>query len=202
MESFTHDARVVITMTRKNARARPRLALVFGCTFLVFLGVALGGCTRDVWWHRHELVTEEEAGRALEWAMTQLDAPYLWGGREPPAFDSSGIITWSYRQALGELRLRYGSLVVHDLPHRDIYRWNFERLPLEALRPGDLVYITNGTAEVTHGAMFVRWVEPYSLMEFLDASTTQQKVVIQAWPVDEEVRGQRFVAAGRLKVVR
>jgi len=50
--------------------------------------------------------------------------------------------------------------------------------------------------------MFVRWIEPYTVMEFLDASSRQQKVVIQPWPVHEEVQGQRFVAAGRLKVVR
>lgn len=168
---------------------------------VVLMAIVLLGCTGGPW-HRHQPVTEAEAQRALEWAMTQLGAPYQWGGREPPAFDSSGIITWSYRQALGVLQLRQGNRVVSDLPHREIYRWNFEPLPLEDLRPGDLVYITDGTAPVTHGAMFVRWLEPYTLMEFLDASTRQGKVVLQAWPVHEERHGQRFVAAGRLKVVR
>lgn len=170
--------------------------------WLTLLACALAGCTGAGPAWRHEPVTVEEAGKALAWAMTQLGAPYLWGGREPPAFDSSGIITWSYRQALGVLQLRYENQVVNDLPHRYIYRWNFQPLSLEELVPGDLVYISNGTAEVTHGAMFVRWIEPYTVMEFLDASSRQQKVVIQPWPVHEEVQGQRFVAAGRLKVVR
>jgi len=34
---------------------------------------------------------------ALEEAKKHLGAEYKWGGREPPAFDSSGLITWSYR---------------------------------------------------------------------------------------------------------
>jgi hypothetical protein len=75
-------------------------------------------------------------------------------------------------------------------------------LPLEELKPGDLVYITDGTNPVTHGAMFVDWVEPYKTMRFLHASTRLGKVVVEKWPVDEEVRGQTFVAAGRLKVIR
>jgi hypothetical protein len=77
------------------------------------------------------------------------------------------------------------------------------RLPLKRLRnTRDLVYIADGSAEVTHGAMLVRWVEPYTRMEFLDASTRLEKVVIQEWPINKEMHGQRFVAAGRLKVVR
>ncbi|HLT57288.1 MAG TPA: NlpC/P60 family protein [Limnochordales bacterium] len=169
---------------------------------LLALLAMLVACGEPDWQHRHGPVTEAEAQRALEWALTQLGAPYRWGGREPPAFDSSGIITWSYRQALGGLQLRYENQVVSDLPHRHIYRWNFQPLPLEELVPGDLVYLTDGTAEVTHGALFVRWVEPYTRMEFLDASTRLGRVVIQEWPVHAEVRGQRLVAAGRLKVVR
>ena len=193
--------RILLARTILVAASRT-LTPPLGALTLACLALALVGCAAGGWRYQHEPVTDAEAQRALEWAMTQLGAPYLWGGREPPAFDSSGIITWAYRQALGSLRLRYGNQVVSDLPHRHIYRWNFQPLPLERLRPGDLVYITNGTAEVTHGAMFVRWLEPYTVMEFLDASSARQQVVIQSWPIDQEVRGQRFVAAGRLKVVR
>lgn len=101
------------------------------------------------------------------------------------------------------MQLRISSSgTANDAPHRDIYRWNFHPLPLEDIRPGDLVYITDGSADVTHGAMFVEWVEPYRLMMFLDASTRVGKVTIQEWPVDEERHRQRFVAAGRLKVIR
>lgn len=179
------------------ASLRPVLPIA-SLVFLAFLLVSCAVLVRL----QQRLVTPEEAARALEWAKSQVGAPYQWGGREPPAFDSSGIITWSYRQTLGVLRLRYGNRVVDDLPHRHIYRWNFEPLPLEALVPGDLVYITDGSAPITHGALFVRWLEPYTWMEILDASTRLGAVTLQPWPVDHEHHGQRFVTAGRLKVIR
>jgi len=174
-----------------------------GAILAGFLAAAalVGGCLSQQ--HlRHQTVTVSEAARALEVAMSYLGSPYEWGGRRPPAFDSSGIITWSYRQVISPLRLKLGDKIVDDLPHRYIYKYNFEPLPLTELQPGDLVYLTDGTAEVTHGAMFVRWVKPYEVMEFLDASSRLGEVTIQEWPVGEEVRGQRLVAVGRLKVVR
>ena len=189
----------------KVARIRSSLAfltvltLLSGCSFL--------GLGPRVY---HRWVTEDEAARALSYAMTQLGAPYLWGGRRPPAFDSSGIITWSYRQVIPDIEFQIGpNQTADDAPHRYIYKYNFEPLPLEQLMPGDLVYITNGSAEVTHGAMFVDWVDPYEVMRFLDASSRidpntgkEIGVTIQEWPVHEEVRGQWLVAVGRLKVAR
>jgi hypothetical protein len=65
-----------------------------------------------------------------------------------------------------------------------------------------LVYITDGTSPVTNGAVFVEWVEVHKAMKFLHASTRLGKAVIEEWPVDGKVRGQTFVAAGRLKVIR
>ena len=88
-----------------------------------------------------------------------------------------------------------------DTDHANLYERNLEILPLEQLRPGDIVYLTDGSAPVTHGAMFVRWIQPYEVMEFLDASTRLGEVVVQEWPVHDTVRGQWFVAGGRLKIV-
>ena len=148
------------------------------------------------------LVSDDEARAALAAAMTKLGSPYKWGARGPDEFDSSGIIVWAYRQVIPELRF-VGSYhrIFFDTNHANLYARNFEPLPFERLRPGDLVYLTDGSATVTHGAMFVRWVKPYEVMEFLDASTRLGQVVIQEWPVREVVRGQWLVAAGRLKVV-
>jgi NlpC/P60 family len=148
-------------------------------------------------------VNEEEAARALEEAMTHLEAPYELGARGPKVFDSSSIILYSYRQVILTMRLRISERDANfDAPHSLIYYWNFQPLSLEQLRPGDLVYISDGTNPVTHGALFVEWVEPYKVMKFLHASTRLGKVVIEEWSVDKEVRGQNFVAAGRLKVIR
>lgn len=148
-------------------------------------------------------VNEEEAARALAEAMTHLEAPYELGARGPKVFDSSSIILYSYRQIIPTMRLRTSERDVNfDTSHAFVYYWNFQPLELEQLKPGDLVYITDGTNPVTHGALFVDWVEPYKIMRFLHASTRLGKVVIEEWPVNEEVRGQTFVAAGRLKVIR
>jgi NlpC/P60 family len=148
-------------------------------------------------------VNGEEAARALAEAMTHLDAPYELGARGPKVFDSSSIILYSYRQIIPTMRLRTSERDANfDTSHAFVYDWNFQPLSLEQLKPGDLVYITDGTNPVTHGALFVEWIEPYKVMKFLHASTRLGKVVIEAWHVDEEVRGQTFVAAGRLKVIR
>jgi hypothetical protein len=150
-----------------------------------------------------QLVSEEEASRALEEAMTHLKAPYELGARGPKVFDSSSIISYSYRQIIPSMRLRTSERDANfDTSHAFVYYWNFQPLELEQLRPGDLVYITDGTNPVTHSALFVEWVEPYKIIKFLHASTRLDKVVIEEWPVDEEVRGQNFVAGGRLKVIR
>lgn len=148
-------------------------------------------------------VTEQEAARALAHAKKHLGAAYELGARGPKVFDSSSIILYAYRQVIPTMLLRTSQRDANlDVPHSLIYGWNFQPLPLRDLKPGDLVYITDGTQLVTHGAMFVRWLEPYRRLEFLHASTRLGKVVLEAWPVDEEVRGQTFVAAGRLKVIR
>ena len=146
-------------------------------------------------------VSTEEAAAALEWARRQLGAPYEFGARGPDRFDSSGIITWSYRQAIPNFLLREGHRLVTDAPHRVIHAWNFQPLLPTQLQPGDLVFLTDGSRPITHGALFVRWVVPYEVMEFLDASAYLGKVMLQEWPLAGEKRGQRVVAVGRLKVL-
>lgn len=171
---------------------------------ILSLALFLSGCAPTVLTLPDpQSVSEEEASRALVEAMTHLEAPYELGSRGPKVFDSSSIILYSYRQIIPSMRLRISERDANfDTSHAFVYYWNFERLELEQLKPGDLVYITDGTNPVTHGAMFVEWVEPYKTMKFLHASTRLGKVVVEEWPVDEEVRGQNFVAAGRLKVIR
>lgn len=148
-------------------------------------------------------VTIAEAAAALEVAKEYIGTPYTSGGRGPASFDSSGIITHAYRQIIPDLRFRTSEWdATYDAPHRVIYYWNIDPLPLEELQPGDLVYITDGTDLVTHGAFFVDWIEPYEVMRFLDASGFHGEVGIQEWPVNEVKRGQWFVGAGRVAVIR
>src|SRR5690606_23687641 len=111
--------------------------------------------------------------------------------RGPDSFDSSGIIVYAYQQAVPYMAFRVGDGwwpgYSPNANHRDIYTWNFREMPLDDLRPGDLVYISDGSADVTHGMFFVGW-EADGLMEVLDASSRLMRVARQTWPVAGEVR--------------
>src|SRR4051794_23329973 len=97
-------------------------------------------------------VSDRQASVALSVAMQKIGAHYVWGSRGPDTFDSSGIYVYAYRQAMpniefqisGGLWPRYSS----DARHQDVYDWNFQETALADLRPGDLVYISDGSAEV------------------------------------------------------
>jgi hypothetical protein len=172
--------------------------------FVLTLAVMLSACAPSIFTLPNpQPVSEEEAALALTEAQEHLGAPYELGARGPDVFDSSSIILYSYRQVIPSMQLRTSERDANfDTSHAFVYYWNFQPLNLEDLRAGDLVYITDGTNPVTHGAMFVDWVEPYTVMRFLHASTRLGKVVIEAWPVNDVVRGQTFVAGGRLNVIR
>lgn len=147
-------------------------------------------------------VSDRQASVALSVAMQKIGAQYVWGSRGPDTFDSSGIYVYAYRQAMPNIEFQIsGGLwprYSFDARHKDVYDWNFQETELADLRPGDLVYISDGSAEVTHGMMFVEWVVPASVMRVLDASSRLMQVTTQEWPVGETVRGQKIVSAGRL----
>lgn len=67
---------------------------------------------------------------AVAAALTQLGVPYVWGGETPGVgFDCSGLVQWAYAQAGVSLpRTTFGQIDV-GVP-----------VPLDQLRPGDLVF--------------------------------------------------------------
>ena len=92
---------------------------------------------------------------AADWAVTQVGAPYVWGG-EGPGYDCSGLTTVAYR--------RQGLSITHQ--SRAQYA-ETARLSRSNLRRGDLsFYSSNGTASgINHVAMFLgsgRFVESNS----------------------------------------
>ena len=69
------------------------------------------------------------------------------------------------------------------------------------MRPGDIVFITDNAETITHGGLFIEWVdETMTEFRFVNASSYYGEVVIDTWPVEGEKRGQWFVGAGRLLV--
>jgi cell wall-associated NlpC family hydrolase len=72
-------------------------------------------------------------------ALTQIGAPWEWGGASPASgFDSSGLVVWAYAQQ--GIRL----------PHASAYLYTLRRarhIARADLRPGDLVFF-NGAGHV------------------------------------------------------
>ena len=147
-------------------------------------------------------ITEADARAALEVALQNIDKPYVYGGRGPEVFDCSGLITFSYKQALNQenIFLIGTSFVTNDATMKDLFLYNTEPIPNEQIKPGDIVFITAERGKVNHGGLFVRWIDT-EVFEFINASSYFGKVVLDTWPTEGLKREQWFMGAGRLKIV-
>jgi cell wall-associated NlpC family hydrolase/outer membrane murein-binding lipoprotein Lpp len=67
--------------------------------------------------------------QALNWALTRVGDPYVWGAAGPNAFDCSGLVMWAYAH------------VGISLDHYTGDQWNEgEHISRSQLEPGDLVF--------------------------------------------------------------
>ncbi|MFC7816736.1 NlpC/P60 family protein [Streptomyces sp. NPDC057367] len=79
--------------------------------------------------------------RAVRFAVEQLGKPYEWGAEGPATYDCSGLTSVAWRRA--------GT----PIPRTSQEQWaRLERVPLDELRPGDLVVYF---PEATHVAMYL-----------------------------------------------
>jgi peptidoglycan DL-endopeptidase CwlO len=100
--------------------------------------------------------------QALQYALTKVGDPYVWGAAGANAFDCSGLVVWAYSQ-LGI-----------SLPHYTGYLWNSGvHISQNELQPGDLVFFY---ADISHVGIYIG----NGLM--VDAATYGVGVVVQ--PVD------------------
>ncbi|MFF6957839.1 NlpC/P60 family protein [Streptomyces sp. NPDC008317] len=79
--------------------------------------------------------------RAISYAFMQLGKPYVWGAQGPDSFDCSGLTSQAWSHA-GVTIPRTSQEQWARLPH----------VPLELLRPGDLVIYFSGA---THVAIYI-----------------------------------------------
>lgn len=70
---------------------------------------------------------------ALDAALSKVGAPYVYGAAGPNAFDCSGLVQWSYRQAGVELPRTSGAQLASGTP-----------VSMNDLRPGDVVSFYGG----------------------------------------------------------
>lgn len=84
--------------------------------------------------------TESKASVAVRTALAQRGKPYVWGATGPGSFDCSGLMQYAYRRAGVPLpRVTWDQIQVG------------RRVPLSAIRPGDLVFYRSAS----HVGMYV-----------------------------------------------
>jgi cell wall-associated NlpC family hydrolase len=86
--------------------------------------------------------TPSQAGRAaVAYALAQLGKPYVWGGAGPDVFDCSGLTSQAWLHA------------GRPVPRTSQEQWaQLQHVPLNQLRPGDLVVYYAGA---THIALYI-----------------------------------------------
>ncbi|MFF9865956.1 NlpC/P60 family protein [Streptomyces sp. NPDC013953] len=83
----------------------------------------------------------EEGDEALEYAAEQIGKPYEWGAEGPESFDCSGLTSRAWARA------------GRTIPRTSQEQWRtLPKVPLRALRPGDLVVYFPGA---THVAIYL-----------------------------------------------
>ncbi|MGE5554384.1 MAG: C40 family peptidase [Betaproteobacteria bacterium] len=166
---------------------------VFVCA-IIALTLLAAGCLAQV---DQIPLSDDQASAALSVALSKVGAPYVLGGRGPDSFDCSGLITWAYKQVVPGMRFSIGGgRTAEDANMAELFRYNYRPLPATELTPGDLVFLSDGRADVTHGGLVVSVTA--EAIRFLNASSYHKAVAEEEWPLVGEKRGQRIVGYGRL----
>ena len=161
------------------------LIILAGCEGGGFIGIPL---------------SDGVAARALEFALSRVNCPYVLGAQGPKSFDCSGLVIWSYSKAFAKLKLHVGARVVPDATAENLWRYNVLPLEPQHIAPGDLIFVTNSESEVNHVGMFIRWVDDAETkFEFVHASASHGRVTIGTWSMNTE-GGYWYVGAGRVKM--
>ncbi|SFX26531.1 NlpC/P60 family protein [Streptomyces atratus] len=83
----------------------------------------------------------EAGGEAVRYAIAQVGKPYVWGAEGPDSFDCSGLTSQSWAKA--------GRVI----PRTSQEQWRqLRKVPVNALRPGDLVIYF---PKATHVALYI-----------------------------------------------
>jgi cell wall-associated NlpC family hydrolase len=144
------------------------------------------------------IVSTEQAQVALTEAMTCLNRPYQWGENGPEAFDCSGLIMWSYQQTVQKSLYYQNSLGLrNDVRMDDLYSYNVTHVSSADVRPGDIVFVTKKDGSVSHGGLFIEWIDADSFL-YVNASSSHGEVVIDSWTMGRLNRGYWFMGFGQL----
>lgn len=73
-------------------------------------------------------------GTVVDYALSRIGCPYVWGAEGPDEFDCSGLVRWAY--------LQVGMSVPHQT--ESLYYAAAARLPVYEAMPGDVLWISFG----------------------------------------------------------
>jgi cell wall-associated NlpC family hydrolase len=94
-------------------------------------------------------VREAASAKVAQYALTRVGDPYVYGAEGPDAFDCSGLVYWSYRQA--------GYKISRSTQGQYSETYAIRRADL---KPGDLIFYGSHVAIATSGTTMV---EAYNL---------------------------------------
>jgi cell wall-associated NlpC family hydrolase len=95
-----------------------------------------GDADIPAWAPGEPAATAAQGSIVVSWALSQLGKPYQWGGAGPGSYDCSGLALDAWARA------------GIQLAHWTGYQWKSgPRVPLNALRAGDLVFYATDTAD-------------------------------------------------------
>lgn len=80
---------------------------------------------------------KNDGQKIVDFAMSKVGAPYVWGAAGPNAFDCSGLTSWAYSQA--------GKQIPRT---SDAQAYGGQQVSLNALQPGDIVSFYSGASHV------------------------------------------------------
>jgi cell wall-associated NlpC family hydrolase len=108
---------------------------------------------------------------AVEWALSQIGTPYVWGGEMPGVgFDCSGLVQAAYKVA-GVTLPRVA---------QNQYDATTQLASTSPLAPGDLVFFGLGPGDIQHVGLFVGTDNGESIM--VDAPSSGTDVRAEAFP--------------------
>lgn len=171
-----------------------RLLCIIGTLFILLF--ILSGCFNMT--VSECIVSAEEAQNALDEALSCLRRPYDWGGNGPDSFDCSGLIIWSYQQAMDKtLYYQTSTGLENDIRMDDLFCYNVALINPANVRPGDIVFVTSEDGLITHGGLFIEWIDADTFL-YVNASSNHGGVVINVWRLGKQIQGKWFMGFGQL----
>ena len=101
-------------------------------------------------------------GMVVEYALSRLGSPYVFGAAGPDTFDNSGFVVWCY-QNIGVYLPHYTESILSSAK---------KRVPASEARPGDVLYRSGHVAISVGGTAGIEAPQPGTVVSYSSGSWT------------------------------